>query len=321
MASATTTTYQHQEIKRTVYERQPVRSPLWLRALSWLALVGWWGFATYWYVCKIKHHCEELSAATAITPPDNTAPAALPAASFVVSDGSRNVVDVADVFKARQQQAQVAVSPRLQSGAITQLVTYLQQNADRELRIVGGYAADEANPTKFENLGIARAEDVKQRLLALGIDGKRISTAAELRANYAPVADTMLNCIAMNLAVTKAIEKDITIEPRIIYFKTAKSEIAMTPELQKYFADVKTYLQQKPTATVSLTGHTDNVGSTALNQQLGLQRAQNTQHELAKIGIDAQRVLLNSKGEVQPIETNDTETGRQANRRCEIIIK
>lgn len=313
--------YQHKEIKRTVYERQPISSPFWLRALSWLALVGWWGFATYWYVCHIKHHCEELTADTNVSQPDTQPePAKLPA-SFVVSDGSKNIVDVKDVFKARNKQAQVFVSPALQSGAVTTLANYLKTNKDRELNVVGVYGQSETNTTQYADLGIARAEDIKTRLVALGIDGNRIKTSSEMRADYAAVQDTMYNCIAMNLAVTKAVEKDITIEPRIIYFETGKSTIDLTPELQAYIRNVKAYLQQKPDARVILTGHTDDVGAEDINQKLGLQRAEKTRTELTKISIDANRVSLDSKGETQPLKPNNTADGRKVNRRCEIIVQ
>lgn len=313
--------YQHKEIKRTVYERQPISSPFWLRALSWLALVGWWGFATYWYVCHIKHHCEELTADTNVSQPDTQPePAKLPA-SFVVSDGSKNIVDVKDVFKARDKQAQVFVSPALQSGAVTELANYLKTNKDRELNVVGIYGQNEINPSKYADLGIARAEDIKTRLVALGIDGNRIKTSSEMRADYAAVQDTMYDCIAMNVAVTKAIEKDITIEPRIIYFETGKSTIDLTPELQAYIRNVKAYIQQKPDARIILTGHTDDVGAEDINQKLGLQRAEKTRTELTKIDIDANRVSLDSKGETQPLKPNNTADGRKVNRRCEIIVQ
>ena len=313
--------YQHKEIKRTVYERQPISSPFWLRALSWLALVGWWGFATYWYVCHIKHHCEELTADTNVSQPDTQPePAKLPA-SFVVSDGSKNIVDVKDVFKARDKQAQVFVSPALQSGAVTTLANYLKTNKDRELNVVGIYGQNEINPSKYADLGIARAEDIKTRLVALGIDGNRIKTSSEMRADYAAVQDTMYDCIAMNVAVTKAIEKDITIEPRIIYFETGKSTIDLTPELQAYIRNVKAYIQQKPDARIILTGHTDDVGAEDINQKLGLQRAEKTRTELTKIDIDANRVSLDSKGETQPLKPNNTADGRKVNRRCEIIVQ
>lgn len=313
--------YHNQEVKRTILQREGIATPFWWKALGCLALLGWWAFATYWYVCKIKHHCDEVQAVIAPpTPPpiETVAPPPAPK-SFVVSDGSQTIVDVKDVFKSRQTTDAVIVSNPLQVG-VESLATYLKNNKDRELNIIGWYSKDEKNNTKFPDLGIARAEDVKKRLVALGIAAQRISTSSQVRDPYIIQNDTMMDCIAMNIAVTKAIEKDITIQPRTIYFQTGKSTIAMTPELEKYLANVKAYLQQKSTAKILLTGHTDNVGAENLNEQLGLERAQKTQNELTKVGIAADRTTLASKGERQPIKSNDTPAGRQANRRCEIVV-
>ncbi len=63
------------------------------------------------------------------------------------------------------------------------------------------------------------------------------------------------------------------------------------------------------------------MGAEDINQKLGLQRAEKTRTELTKISIDANRVSLESKGETQPLQPNNTAKGKQANRRCEIIVQ
>lgn len=73
---------------------------------------------------------------------------------------------------------------------------------------------------------------------------------------------------------------------------------------------------------VSLTviGHTDDVGDAQLNLDLSLQRAQATADEFVRRGIDASRLSVEGRGETEPIATNDTEEGRSTNRRVEFLI-
>jgi len=70
---------------------------------------------------------------------------------------------------------------------------------------------------------------------------------------------------------------------------------------------------------VTITGHTDDVGEASSNHALGLNRANTVQDYLVSKGILADKVNTTSKGEIEPIDTNETEEGRAKNRR--IIVK
>lgn len=71
---------------------------------------------------------------------------------------------------------------------------------------------------------------------------------------------------------------------------------------------------------IILVGHTDNVGSYEDNLELSLNRAASVKEELVKIGVEPGQIKLRGMGEVQPIGSNETEAGRQQNRRVEFII-
>ncbi len=73
--------------------------------------------------------------------------------------------------------------------------------------------------------------------------------------------------------------------------------------------------------TLTVVGHTDNVGDDALNLELSIQRAQATADEFVRRGIAAERVSVQGRGETEPIATNDTEEGRSTNRRVEFLIR
>lgn len=71
---------------------------------------------------------------------------------------------------------------------------------------------------------------------------------------------------------------------------------------------------------VSIEGHTDSQGSDAYNQKLSEQRAKAVLDYLVGKGIDAKRLTSKGLGESKPIASNDTEEGKEQNRRVEFII-
>jgi len=75
-----------------------------------------------------------------------------------------------------------------------------------------------------------------------------------------------------------------------------------------------------PKMRVTIVGHTDNVGGDELNNRLSLDRAANVRDYLRNHGIDASRMIVNGRGENQPIANNDTSAGRAQNRRVEIFL-
>ena len=79
-------------------------------------------------------------------------------------------------------------------------------------------------------------------------------------------------------------------------------------------------LNDMPTLKIEISGHTDNVGSDAYNKKLSLGRAKAVVDFLIDNGIDSDRLTSAGYGESQPIETNETEEGRQMNRRTEFKV-
>lgn len=87
-------------------------------------------------------------------------------------------------------------------------------------------------------------------------------------------------------------------------------------ELQK-MADV---FQKYPDTDIEVDGHTDSVGGKATNQRLSEQRASSVADYLADLGVDRSRLITEGFGETRPVATNDTDAGRAANRRVEVVI-
>lgn len=71
---------------------------------------------------------------------------------------------------------------------------------------------------------------------------------------------------------------------------------------------------------VEIQGHTDNTGSDAGNQQLGLQRAEAVRLHLSRAGLPLARMSTISYGESAPLADNNTRDGRSTNRRVHLIV-
>lgn len=73
--------------------------------------------------------------------------------------------------------------------------------------------------------------------------------------------------------------------------------------------------------TLTVVGHTDNVGTNAYNQRLSERRSLSVAQYLESRRVNGMRLATAGKGESQPVASNATETGRQANRRVEIYVE
>lgn len=103
-----------------------------------------------------------------------------------------------------------------------------------------------------------------------------------------------------------------------VLFATGKSDLTggAGPNLDKLAA----FLGEYGDRTVLIEGHTDNVGSDQSNQLLSQRRAESVRSYLVNRGVQANRVTTAGLGEGSPVASNDTTTGRQQNRRVEVII-
>jgi len=81
-----------------------------------------------------------------------------------------------------------------------------------------------------------------------------------------------------------------------------------------------TFLNKYPDRTVAIEGYTDSVGSEDYNQRLSERRADSVKSYLAGQGIGSIRLSASGKGESDPVAANDSASGRQQNRRVEVII-
>ena len=83
---------------------------------------------------------------------------------------------------------------------------------------------------------------------------------------------------------------------------------------------VANVLRQYPETTIQIAGHTDSTGSEEFNQRLSERRAESVRNALINMGVNPSRLTMVGYGESRPIASNNTEAGRQQNRRVEVRI-
>ncbi len=131
-----------------------------------------------------------------------------------------------------------------------------------------------------------------------------------------------------DVSLTELIEDSVQneLDPKIgeaillnnIFFEVDKSELL--PKSSFELNKLVQYLKDNPETTIEIDGHTDSIGNEEHNKNLSKARAKAVADYLTQKGIDKTRITYNGYGSSKPIITNDTDAGRQQNRRVEFII-
>ncbi len=91
-------------------------------------------------------------------------------------------------------------------------------------------------------------------------------------------------------------------------------------EARKNLTTFAQSLDKYPNTDVLVVGHTDNKGTDDYNQSLSARRAGAAENYLVSQGVVRTRMRSTGRGEAEPVATNDTDAGRQQNRRVEVAV-
>lgn len=92
------------------------------------------------------------------------------------------------------------------------------------------------------------------------------------------------------------------------------------PDAAANLRNLAASLVKYPNTDALIVGHTDATGADDYNARLSERRAESASRFLSQEGVKSSRLRTSGRGEFEPIATNDTEAGRQANRRIEVAI-
>lgn len=144
-------------------------------------------------------------------------------------------------------------------------------------------------------------------------DAGTVNDGVEVRRGTNPLnpADDVPKTAELSIEIGKAIVLEGVV------FNTNKSTIK--PESEPVLTKAYNTMKENPGIEVEIHGHTDNVGKASYNLKLSQARANSVRQWLVNKGIDPARISTRGFGFVRPIAPNDTEEGRQQNRRIEFV--
>lgn len=212
-----------------------------------------------------------------------------------------------------------------------EVVSYLKDNNSKFFDIVGYYTSDETNNTPYPNLGLARANAVKNYFVGLGMPSRYIETKGELKDGmipdteqiyHGPVSFSIVELAADHTwdADMDAIAAEIKDDPLVLYFKIDQASLNLTPEQQIKVAKISRYLDKVDGALCHIVGHADNTGTEEHNYKLAMDRAVFAKHYFVDNHIPESKLETISKGEKDPIADDSTTEGRAKNRRVVVTL-
>ncbi len=153
----------------------------------------------------------------------------------------------------------------------------------------------------------------KSNPLNVDTDAGTVDDGVEVRRGTNPLnpADDVPKEQPLEIEVGKA----IVLEGLTFEFNKATIKAESEPVLNRAYE----ILRDNPSIEVEIHGHTDNVGKASYNLKLSQARANSVKQWLVKKGVDAGRIGTKGFGFVRPIASNDTDEGRQMNRRIEFV--
>lgn len=230
-----------------------------------------------------------------------------------------NLAGLAPVeIKEAQAAVQLAEQPLANDPALGAHRVYM---ADRTVEIAAAQASTRYAEDQRAKLGEERE---RARLDARTREADQANRETDIvRADAAVAAqDATLQAQELQRQIdvlhAEATDRGLVVTLGDVLFATGRADLKAggTANLDKLVA----FLNKYPTRTVIIEGHTDNVGSAESNQGLSLRRADAVRSYLVEQGVSSQRLAASGKGEERPVADNDSDSGRQQNRRVEVII-
>ncbi len=219
-------------------------------------------------------------------------------------------------YLARQRAAAA-----LQSGDIARAEQSVTAAGAERNRILMAARTQEANQARTQaDQQRAQADQARTQAEQAQQRAQREREQAEQQRTAAQQAQAKVARLQQEMAALQAQQTDrgMVLTLGDVLFDTGRAELKAGA-----FATLDrlaTFMRDNPERKLEIEGHTDSVGSDALNLALSQQRAESVRAALVQRGVDGARITTRGLGKAAPVANNATAEGRQRNRRVEIVI-
>lgn len=193
------------------------------------------------------------------------------------------------------------------------LLALRTQEADSANRQLA--ASEQAGARKSAELAQADRSAAADRASLAQADAQAAADRDRLARRDARVDNLEQQLTAMDARRT---ERGIVVTLGDMLFDSGQSRLQ--PDGTRSLTRLAEFMNRNPQRRAAIDGYTDSVGSPASNQDLSDRRAQSVRTALVGMGVGAERLSARGHGEDSPVADNGTATGRQMNRRVEVLF-
>jgi len=239
---------------------------------------------------------------------------------------ARERQDSADAQAKSQEQADVAIRQKEQAQADAAKAQASRTQAESDAAQARADAADAQSATTQAKSDMAASEDSSANALsAAQADAEQSRLAAHQSQQAAQQAEADQAAMRVRLSVqlnsilqTRDSARGLIVSMSDVLFDTGK--YSLKPGAREKLAKVAGILLAYPGLDIEVGGYTDNVGSDAMNQTLSENRAASVRDYLVQEGVATNSVSSRGFGNTLPVASNDNSSGRQQNRRVELLV-
>ena len=176
----------------------------------------------------------------------------------------------------------------------------------------------EAQRTQQMQMSQAQLDSLRRHNERIQQQADSLRKAAEAANEQLNTALSQLRSLVVEITNLRETSRGIVISLSDILFDVNRA--TLKPGAESNVRRIAGILQQYPDRQIAVEGHTDATGSDEYNQRLSEERAAAVRAALIGGGVPEAQISSRGFGKAQPVATNDTPSGRQQNRRVEIVV-
>ena len=242
-------------------------------------------------------------------------------AAFARKDGTSGVDGLAYLAKQRAALAQEAINRKTGEASVA------QASATRDQMRLAARTQEADAATRSANMAQREAQSAQmqsQAAQAQSQAAQQQANAAQLQATNAQQqtaeAERRNQLLQAQLRELNAKQTDRGMVVTIgdVLFDTGKAQVK--PGSLNNLDKLAQFLKSNPQRKAVIEGFTDSMGPDGANQELSSRRADAVRSALVQMGVGSDRLASQGFGESRPVADNDSASGRQMNRRVEVVL-